>query len=321
LTLDLARHIIVPDMSAFSTTSFADAASIDPDLDRPDDFAGPPITAAEGELLAKLVKVSGHLALEAAERVSEASQAERAVRATGASAAAASKALDQATERFELFSRAVRLTIGLKAQLVMDLQSWRKRAAAAATAGGEQRAAAARERRQAQQQQASEIVQEIVAKSDGRVAAVQVREQITRWFAEREFEKGLPDLPVGEVVARLCRDLGRVVNRQDWQGRPWAADAEALFGRAAAPEAADTGQAKSPAEAAASDPDTTPRAPPEAASHEALRAERNSPPAEEPPCRKPPDAIPEKLEKAQRRLAELRRRGWRPGQNPVRYGL
>jgi hypothetical protein len=298
-------------MSDPSPTYVADAAVNDPLPDRPDDFAGPPITAAEAALLEKLAKVCGELAFEAAERVQAASQAVRAAWASGASAKAASKALDEATRRFELFSRAVRLTIALKAKRVMELQAWRKRRAAAASAGGEQRAPARPE-------QATAIAQESFARSGDPTAATQARQPGTSSFPEREYERGLPDLPVGEVVAGLCRDLGQVVIPQDWHGRPWAEDAEALFGcKAAAPEAAAADPAPSddsacPAEAAMPQPQAEPPAPP---------AEAAPPTAEPDPPR--PQAPPEILRSdfaELRKYRERRRRGWTQGQNPAQFG-
>jgi hypothetical protein len=308
-------------MNNSSSASAADSSAHDPQPDRPDDFTGPPITAAEVELLEKLAKVCGELAFEAAGLASVATQEVRAAWATGASAAAATKTLDAETKRFELFSRAARLTIGLKAKRVMELQAWRKRQAAAATTGRAPSEAAARERGRAQQEQATAIVQEIVAKNEGSAAATQARPGIARWFAERDHEPGLPDLPVGEVVARLCRDLGQVVKPQDWQGRPWAKDAENLFGRAAAtPEAtaaqparSDAGQAPKSAEAAAPDPEANPQAvatPPEAA----------TPGPEAEPQPDPLEVLRPGLAELRRRHTELRRRGWTPGQNPAHFG-
>ena len=219
-------------MSEPSSSFVADEASNDPYSDRPDDFTGPPITAAEAERLGKFAAVCGEFATEAAEDFRAAEHAVRAAWASGASDRAATRALNEATKRFDLFLRAMRLTIDLKFKRVMKLEAWRKRQAAPATAAGARRAAAAQER--GRTQQATAIVEETVAK--GPAAASQSGQKSAGEFAEREFEKGLPNLPVDEVVALLCRDLGRMVSSQDWQGRPWAADAEAFFGREAAAE-------------------------------------------------------------------------------------
>lgn len=294
-----------------STTPVSDTAVNDPLPDRPDDFAGPPITAAEAELLGKLAKVCGELAFEAADRVQAASQAVRAAWASGASAKAASRALDEATRRFEQFSRATRLTLALKAKRVMELQAWRKRRAAAASAGGEQRGPARPERTAA-------TAQESVATSGDRTAAPQAREPGTSAVPEREYERGLPDLPVGEVVAGLCRDLGQVVIPQDWHGRPWAEDAEALFGcKAAAPEAAAADPAPcddsaSSAEAAMPQPQAGPPAPPAAA---APRTAEPDPPR----TQAPPEILRSDFAEL-RKSRERRRRGWIPGQDPAQFG-
>jgi hypothetical protein len=69
----------------------------------------------------------------------------------------------------------------------------------------------------------------------------------------------------------LCRDLSKIMSPQDWQGRPWAAAAEALFRRAAqdAQPAAKTGPVDicadpMPAPTAAPEPPTEPDGEPSA---------------------------------------------------------
>jgi hypothetical protein len=238
-------------------TSFVDAttATIDPGQERPDDFTGPPVTAAEVALLQNLATVYGELALEAAARAKAAARPVTAVRSE-----AAAKLFAEETKRGELLFRTVRLALGLKASLVMDLQTWRKRGAEAARAAEERRNTTAQDRRKAQQENATAIVLEIVAKTEGAIAAIDAKQPIRRWFAERDHEHQLPDRPVGEIVAMLCRDLGKILSSQDWQGRPWAAAAEALFRHAA--QGAERATAATvdpmPASAAAPEPPAEP---------------------------------------------------------------
>jgi hypothetical protein len=236
--------------------------AIDPGPDREDDFTGPPVTAAEVALLQDLATVYGELALEVAARAKAAARPVTAVRSE-----AAAKLFAEQVKRGELLSRTVRLTLGLKSKLVMDLQTWRKRGAEAAQEAEERRTT----RRKAQQENATAIVLEIVAKTEGASAAADAKQPIQRWFAERDHERQLSDRPVGEIVAMLCRDLSKIMSPQDWQGRPWAAAAEALFRRAAqdarrgtgavdpAPEDADADPA--PTQAAAPEPEGEPSAP------------------------------------------------------------
>ena len=248
-----------------------DQATIDPGPDREDDFTGPPVTAAEVALLQDLATVYGELALEVAARAKAAARPVTAVRSE-----AAAQIFAEQVKRGELLSRTVRLTLGLKSKLVMDLQTWRRRGAEAAREAEERRTT----RRKAQQETATAIVLEIVAKTEGASAAADARQPIQRWFAERDHERQLQDRPVGEIVAMLCRDLSKIVNLQDWQGRPWAAAAEALFRRAAAtstaaPEARrgagaadpppqNAGADPLPASAAAPEPSAEPEAEPSA---------------------------------------------------------
>ena len=119
-------------MNERDPNSFADHPA-DPNRDREDDFTGPPVTAAEVALLQKLFLVGADLACEAAARV-KAKQAEAAAMAGDPAAAkAAEAAAAQATKTFEHMSRIARLTLGLKAKLVMDLETWRRRRAQAAS--------------------------------------------------------------------------------------------------------------------------------------------------------------------------------------------
>ena len=201
----------------------SDTAAIDPGPDREDDFTGPPVTAAEVALLQKLASIGGDLACKAAERA-ETRRAEAAVEANEAASKAAEAEARQETKTFERMSRMVGMTIGLKAKLVMDLERWRRRVAEAAAAPAKE---AERRRRADMKRNVGDILNEVVGKAHGPKAAASVAQRINRWFAARDYETRLPDLPVGELAARIARDFGYKIVWSDWQDRLWAAAAEA----------------------------------------------------------------------------------------------
>jgi len=231
-----------PEMNIKETDDVISMDAIDIDADREDDFTGPPVTSAEVALLQQVANVLGELSLIAGERAKAAARPVTAVRSE-----AAAKTFAEQSELSEMLARGMRLPFDCKAKLVMNLQTWHRRNGEAARSAEERSTTAARERRQAQQEKATAIVVEIVSKAEGDLAGMDAKKPIRRWFAERDHERGLADLPVGEVVALLCRDINRVVNWQDYRDRPWAADAEALFRRMAA-QAEKTGAEKTGAE-------------------------------------------------------------------------
>ena len=200
-----------------------DQATIDPDRDRADDFTGPPVTAAEVALLQKLALIGADVACEARER-EKAKRQRAAVEANEAAAKATEAAANQETKTFERMSRMVGMTIRLKAKLVMDLERWRRRIAEAAAAPAKD---ADRRRRAEVKRNVGDILNEVVGKTHGPKAAASVAQRINRWFAARDYETQLPDLPVGELAARIARELGYKIVWSDWGHRFWAAAAEA----------------------------------------------------------------------------------------------
>jgi hypothetical protein len=200
-----------------------DQATIDPDRDRADDFTGPPVTAAEVALLQKLAMIGGDLACDAAGRA-KAKRDRAAVEANDAAAKAMEAEARQETKSFERLSRMVGMTIGLKAKLVMDLERWRRRIAEAAAAPAKD---AERRRRAEMKRNVGDILNEVVGKAHGPKAAASVAQRINRWFAARDYETQLSDLPLGELAARIARELGYKIVWSDWRDRLWAAAAEA----------------------------------------------------------------------------------------------
>ena len=181
-------------------------------------------------------------------------------------------------ERFERMARTVRMILGLRARLLLDLAAWEKRVADAAAAL-EQRLAEDRKTRQSSLKgKATIIVGEVVEKAFGNAAAIGSILPVSRWFDERQEFAGLFDRPIGEVVAMICRDLNHPIDWRLWQKRPWGAAAMAAAA-AGAPAADRPEPPDAPASAAAGSAatDTTP-----------TRAE----PAVPPEASAPPDAKP-----------------------------
>ena len=211
-------------MSERDSNSVGDKAA-DPNRDRADDFTGPPVTAAEVALLQKLFLVGADLACEAAARA-KAELAEAAAKSGDPAAAkAAQAAANEATKTFEHMSRIARLTLGLKAKLVMDLETWRRRRAQAADG---QAKAAENQRRNEVKQTVGPILEEVVGQAHGAKAAASVAPSMNRWFAERDYETHLPNLPIGELIGRIAGAVGYVIDWSLWQDRyDWAKAAEA----------------------------------------------------------------------------------------------
>ena len=211
-------------MSKRDSNSVGDKAT-DPNRDREDDFTGPPVTAAEVALLQKLFLVGADLACEAAARV-QAKMAEAAAMAGDPAAAkAAQAAATQATKTFEHMSRIARLTLGLKAKLVMNLETWRRRRAQEASG---QAKTAENQRRNELKQKIGPILEEVVGQAHGAKAAASVAPSMNRWFAERDYETQLPNRPIGELIGRIAGAVGYKIDWSLWQDQyDWAKAAEA----------------------------------------------------------------------------------------------
>ena len=183
-------------------------------------------------------------------------------------------------DRFERMARTVRMTLSLRARLLLDLAAWDKRVADAAAALEQHLAEKQKTRRDDVKRKAGNIVGEVVEKTFGKPAAIDAIRPVGRWFNEREEFAGLFDRPIGEIVAMICRDLGRPMDWRLWQDRPWGADAMAAAAPAADEPAPDRSEPPEAPASAASGPaatDTTP-----------TRAE----PAAPPEASAPPDATP-----------------------------
>jgi len=123
---------------------------------------------------------------------------------------------DRALVFFRL-SRAVRQTLALKARLAADLQA-RERGDRDAAREGEARRA--RTRRKAE---VREIVRQVIEAETmdcvHRSWFAQLDERLDR--EDDEDETALADLPLGECVAHICRDLGLAPDWSRWKAE-WA---------------------------------------------------------------------------------------------------
>ena len=210
-------------MIGHAANSAADQPT-DSNRDREDDFFGPPVTAEEVALLQKMVQIGANLACRAAARAEAKLVQADAEAADSAAAKAAEQAANRETKTCEHMSRMMRLTLGLKAKLVMDLYTWRRRTAEGAA---EQAKDAEKQRRNGLKQQVGPILEQLVGKDHGGKAAASVAQPMNQWFAERDYETRLPNLPLGEVIGRIAGALGYKIDWSGSQDQPWAADAEA----------------------------------------------------------------------------------------------
>jgi hypothetical protein len=209
-------------MNASCSNPSADQTA--PDQARQDDFAGPPVTAAEMAMLEKLARIGAELAVKVAARL-DALLAEP-MPAEPEAAKEAAQALHKEMREFDRLSRAYRLTIGLKQRAVANLEKWRRSRdeAAADTAQPGKRPEWA-----AKKHQVGAILEEIVRATQGDKQAGMTLQRTNRWFALRDREAQLPDRPLGELIARIARDFGYKIDWSEWQGQDWAEDAAQAF--------------------------------------------------------------------------------------------
>ena len=262
----------------------ADPAQNDPAEDWPAGRAPSPCSPAQIAMLDELADLAMSYARNAAELGMARVEAAKQLTAVRQSAGPDKAPLHDAAfydplhydptpeqERFERMARTVRMILGLRARLLLDLAAWEKRVADAAAAL-ERRLAEDRKTRRAEVKgKATIIVGEVVEKALGRTAAIDSILPVSRWFDERQEFAGLFDRPIGELVAMICRDLNLQVDLRLWQKRPWGADAMAAAAAAAEPAPGQPETPDAPAAAAGSAATETASTPAEpAASSEAV---------------------------------------------------
>ena len=251
----------------------AAAAPDDPAEDWPGGCAPSPCSPAQIAMLDELADLAMSYARNAAELGMARIEAARQLTAARQSASPDKAPLHDAAfydplhydptpeqDRFERMARTVRMILGLRARLLLDLAAWEKRVADTAAALEQRLAEDRGKRRAALKGKAGSIVAEVVEKTFGNAAAIDSILPVSRWFDERQEFAGLFDRPIGEVVAMICRDLGRPIDWRLWQKRPWgaAAMAAAAAADAPAPDRPEPPDATAPAAAGPAARDTTP---------------------------------------------------------------
>lgn len=234
---------------ASSASDPARAEPIDPDRERAERHAR--VLARLGELTLGLAEAVQGQAVEAARQPLEDAAADR-TRGLGLV--------------FSRLSYEMRQTVALEARLAAD---------AKATAAG-----AAQDRRHRRRNLVRRILKEAIEAEEAAEAEaceLDVDEQDRRDDLLSELDRRLQDdddaqdtgeLPVGEVVARFCRELGIVPDWSRWQAETWAVEesghpqspyAQAPFARPsdARPEEADTRAGPKRRGAAAAKPDSS----------------------------------------------------------------
>jgi len=261
-------------MNEERATPSADPAQHDPAQDWPGGRLPPPCSPAQIAMLDELADIGMAYARQAAELGMARIEAAKQLTESRKSAGPAKTPLHDAAfydalhydptpeqRRFEQMARTVHRTLSLKARLLLDLAAWDKRVADAAAALERRLAEKQKTRRADVKAKASNIVGEVVEKTHGQSAAIDAIRPVMRWFDEREEFPGLFDRPIGEIVAMICRDLGRKMDWRLWQNRPWGADAMAAAqpaAKAPAPERPETPVAPAAASSGPAATATTP---------------------------------------------------------------
>jgi hypothetical protein len=287
---------LYPDMNEERAIPSADPAQNDPAEDWPGGCAPSPCGPAQIAMLDELADLAMSYARNAAElgmaRIEAAKQLTTARQSAGPDKTPLYDAAfydplnyDPTPEqkRLEQMTRTVRLTLSLRARLLLDLAAWEKRVADTAAALEQRLAEDQKTRRAEVKRKAGNIVGEVVEKTFGKSAAIDAIRPVGRWFDEREEFPGLFDRPIGEIVAMICRDLGRPMDWRLWQERPWGAAAMAAAAPPAEEPATDRPEPPDAPAAADSGPaatDTTPTRAEPAAPREASAPQSDAKPGE-----------------------------------------
>ena len=126
-------------------------------------------------------------------------------------------------EIFAKAARTVRMCIALQSKLMKDLADFER----ADKAERSQRATARKYRIQ-------DYVERAIKVEFGERSAIRVLSDQTREILRDEnLLDRIADRPVGEIVARICRDLGLSPEWSVWAAEPWAREAQAADAAAA----------------------------------------------------------------------------------------
>jgi hypothetical protein len=163
------------------------------------------MTARHTAILARLADAGERLAMKQAQRALEADDPEIEARATNA---------------FHRAARTVRQCLALEAKLVRDAR--RAERQDREDAAPEALPLEARWRSARRKRQVREIVEEgIEADADG-YPEQRVLDDLNERLADSGEDADFADLPIGELVARIFRDLGITPDWSFWEDEPWA---------------------------------------------------------------------------------------------------
>jgi hypothetical protein len=157
---------------------------------------------------------------------------------------------------FARIARAVRQTFALEARLAEDRRTAQAETAARAAAESRLRV----ERRKTKVRTAVERILDAEAhESDAENLFYDLTERLETDYDDADFT----DRPIGELVARICRDLGVIPDWSLWEDQDWAIEEIAARPRGS-PYAADDPAADDPGSAGPGDdpPDKPPLKPP-----------------------------------------------------------
>jgi hypothetical protein len=222
--------------TATAPTPSADPASSDPRPDRRESCACRRDAAAEqaerhSRVLKRLIEIGMELAETVRTQALAPSAGKESAPACGseAQAGAAPPGGSESLLAFWRITRAVRQTVALEAKLTRD---------------GEERAvAAARERHQQQKMKVKRAVKRVIKKADrGPFKTADWLDDLRERLEDLD-DTDLGDRPIGEIVARICRDLGVDFDRRLWEEESGASEGSRA-GEAAAPPKASAGSGR-----------------------------------------------------------------------------
>lgn len=151
----------------------------------------------------------------------------RDVKAEAARAADAGEGAGDLGLRFARIARAVRQTLALEAHLEAGLADELARAQARETA----RALAARDAQaglgQARRRRACEVVEDLFRSEASPAERPRLERELWDWLEAAPEAEAFAELPVGEIVLAICRDLGLSPDWSRWPDEAWAAEAAA----------------------------------------------------------------------------------------------
>ena len=193
--------------------SVADEACSESSAARLARYAAEPVTAEDIEQLMRLAKLGMELAEEAAEESRAKNTPDPAQRA-------------QRRRDFERLTRAMRMTLQLKARLLFMHNAWQLRKAKAAADEGRQ--AAERTRRTQQRDETLAVARDVIQATRPEHEILQDPGGLGRWYDERDREKPLAGSSLGAVIAGLCKEIAVTPDWRRWQGS-WVGDAQAAM--------------------------------------------------------------------------------------------